>query len=125
MRGEHGRWQPGCESPNPGGRPKGSLRQFRALCIQAAPEVLETLLSIAGDDHAKPGDRIAASALILDRAFGKARVDDDEEADDSISREERVLALISPGLRARLMSQSEADRPKVLALTTSKRETVV
>jgi hypothetical protein len=46
-RDEKGRWQPGCESPNPGGRPKGQIRESRGLCIQVAPELLDILLSIA------------------------------------------------------------------------------
>jgi hypothetical protein len=112
-RDEQGRWQPGCDSPNPGGRPRGSVRQFRNLCIQAAPEVLEVLLCIAGDDRAKARDRIAASALILDRAFGKPQLVDDNEPDDLASTSAKLMNLISPRLREHLGAPKEPQELEV------------
>lgn len=123
-RDDTGRWRRGCESPNPGGRPKGRIREFRALCMQVAPDLVDILLSIARDEHAKARDRISACEVVLNRAFGKPRADD-EEADDPIGRQERVIALVSPELRSHLLPQNDANGPKVLTLTTSEQTTAV
>jgi hypothetical protein len=81
--------------------------------------VLEVLLFIAGDEHAKSRDRIAASALILDRAFGKPQQFDDDVIHDPASASARLVALISPELKARLGVPREMEQTKVPSLTTA------
>ena len=77
--GRASRWQPGCPSPNPGGRPKktplsDACREVLALPVPGDPEGRTYAEKIAGTlaEKAAKGD-IRAAQELADRAEGKAR----------------------------------------------------
>lgn len=65
-------FKPG-QSGNPGGRPKLTQNDYdlRAVCRQAAPLAVQTLLDIMQFEQ-QPSARLRAAELILDRGYGKA-----------------------------------------------------
>jgi hypothetical protein len=99
-RDDRGKWMRGV-SGNPGGRPKGAVRQIRALCQESAEELVRELIHISLDRNARARDRIAACALLLNRALCRAPEcgDDDEE---QVDLKTRVVRLINPDLRLHL-----------------------
>jgi hypothetical protein len=64
-------FQPG-QSGNPGGRPKGKVKQIAAKAREHAETVIEELAALVVDREAKDSDRIAAGKELLDRGIGKA-----------------------------------------------------
>ncbi len=69
MRDAYGRFMPGV-SGNPGGRPRGAYalrEQVRAM----APELAKQLFAIALNDRTAAGARVKATAVLLDRGFGR------------------------------------------------------
>lgn len=54
---------------NPGGRPR-IPEDIKILARAASKEAIETLISIMGKEDAKDSDRLKASELILNRAWG-------------------------------------------------------
>jgi hypothetical protein len=109
-RNEQGKWLPGCSSPNPSGRPKGAIRRIRAICLESAEELVRELTHIALDRNERARDRIAACALLLNRALGRApeTPDDDEE---QVDLKTRVMRLINPELRLHLGLSASSKTP--------------
>ena len=69
MRDAYGRFMPGV-SGNPGGRPPGAYalrEQVRAM----APELAKQLFALVLNDRACAGARVKATAVLLDRGFGR------------------------------------------------------
>lgn len=69
MRDAYGRFVPGV-SGNPGGRPRGAYalrEQVRAM----APHLAKGLFAIALDGRTSAAARVSATALLLDRGFGR------------------------------------------------------
>jgi hypothetical protein len=64
-------WKKGGKSPNPGGRPIGTVAEMQALCRTHGPMAVATLVEVA-QYGGQESDRIAASKVLLDRGYGKA-----------------------------------------------------
>lgn len=64
-------FKPG-QSGNPGGRPKGKIKQIAAKAREHADDVIAALAEIVEDKDEKTSDRIAAGKELLDRGIGKA-----------------------------------------------------
>ena len=64
-------FKPG-QSGNPGGRPKGKVKQIAAKAREHADAVVEELANIVMDKDEKASDRIAAGKELLDRGIGKS-----------------------------------------------------
>ena len=64
------------------GRPKGSVNANRADFIervrQAAPEMVDVVLSIIRDEETDANTKLRAIQLVWDRAYGRPRVEVDE-----------------------------------------------
>lgn len=58
-------------SGNPNGRPK-TPQEFKDIVRANTVKAINTLITIMDDPDAKDADRIKASELIIDRAYGKA-----------------------------------------------------
>lgn len=86
--------------PNAGGRPKHP-KEFKELVKEHTVEALQTVIDIMNDKEAKPTDRLKASELIIDRAYGKAAqpiVGDGEH--DAIQ-----INILDPEQRRRLINE--------------------
>ena len=65
-------WEPG-KSGNPKGRPKDPARdELRQLAREYTRQALDTIVAVMNDATAKPGIRLKAADILLDRAWGKA-----------------------------------------------------
>ncbi len=63
-------WKPGCPSPNPGGRPRSSLRAAEAVRELVDPaEWVEFELALARDEKQSADRRAAAWHALIDRGF--------------------------------------------------------
>lgn len=60
------------QSGNPGGRPKGKIKEIAAKAREHAEEVVNELIGIVRDKGAKDSDRISAGKELLDRGLGKS-----------------------------------------------------
>ena len=94
-RNESGQFKKGV-SGNPGGRPKRTPAEQKAIDMmkEATPDMVELVLSIAGDEHASYYARLQAAELILNRSMGKPetylRVENGEQ-----SQEEATAAIMA------------------------------
>jgi len=96
-----GQWLPGA-SPNPSGRPRGAIRHIRAICLNAAEDLLHELIELAMDPNVRPRDRISATSIILERGLGKASPEVADDETEAIDQKGRIMKLISPELRKQL-----------------------
>lgn len=64
-------FKPG-QSGNPNGRPKVP-KEFRELAKANSTKALEIIIEIMKDPKSKPGDRLRAAEMIMDRAWGKPK----------------------------------------------------
>jgi len=99
-RNGQGKWLPGT-SGNPGGRPRGAVRQIRLLCQDAAEGLVRELIQIALDPNQRARDRISAASIVLDRALGKATPELPDE-EEPVDLRTRVMRLINPETRLHL-----------------------
>lgn len=74
-------WQPGCPSPNPGGRPKGLASYIREKTLDGT-ELADFLINVMRGNEkvfCKMTDRLRAVEILLDRGFGKQPVIDGDK----------------------------------------------
>jgi hypothetical protein len=70
-KGKQG-WQKG-QSGNPAGRPKDPERKkLRDMAREHTQAALQTIIDVMTDPTAKPGIRLKAADILLDRGWGKA-----------------------------------------------------
>lgn len=93
------RWQPGCASPNPGGRPKGAAAHARRC-----REIADELLAFIGKGNCSPGVIAAYKAVAAKGGY----LDADKMLRLELERT-RLGAII-----ARLEGMSEGDRDRLL-----------
>lgn len=111
QRDDRGKWMQGV-SGNPGGRPKGAVRQIRFLCQEAAEAVIQEMIELALDPNVRPRDRISAAGIILDRGLGKPTPEMPDDDAEPLDRRAKIMKLISPELREHL----GFDRPSAASL---------
>ena len=93
------------QSGNPGGRPR-VMGDIQELARSHAAEAIETLVEIMLNKKASPSSRALAAIALLDRAYGKPKVEVDvthgrrasEMSDDEIA--ERIAAIRAGRARA-------------------------
>lgn len=68
-----GQFKPGT-SGNPGGRPKedGTVADLKVLARAKTMDAFNAIIEVMDDPTAKPGIRLKAAEMVLDRAWGKA-----------------------------------------------------
>jgi transposase len=85
MPGSGGRFQPGQsgnpsgrfqkgQSGNPSGRPKRD-REIEALAREHTDIAIRTLVEICGNPKATPSARVTAAGILLDRGWGKWKIE--------------------------------------------------
>lgn len=80
---------------NPGGRPK-QPKEFKDIVRANTVTALNAVLGIMNDEGAKPADRLKASEIIIDRAYGKAAQPIVGDKDfDAIQQEVRDLSKLT------------------------------
>jgi hypothetical protein len=63
-------WQKGCQSPNPGGRPK-ALHDLQELAREHTEAAIKTLADIMNDVKAPHSARLSAAEALLSRGWGR------------------------------------------------------
>jgi hypothetical protein len=109
MRDAYGRFVPGV-SGNPGGRPRGAYA-LREQVRTMTPELVKELFAIALDSRAPAGARVKATAVLLDRGFGRpARAEPIPAATDDLSKlsDAELIELIATE-QERERAEAEAD----------------
>jgi len=76
-------WQPGCPSPNPGGRPRGLASYIRDSTLDGT-ELADFLISVMRGEFPplvfKGAERIKAVEILLNRGFGAQPVIEGDKA---------------------------------------------
>lgn len=93
-----GAFKPG-QSGNPGGKPKGVLRQIRELHGNDAVKIVGELVKMALDENLDPKHRIAASKEALDRIIGKPQQKVDLSGDLNVGKRVDLRNLSDEELR--------------------------